>query len=427
MEFLLWAHLAISSSSHLSDELYSCGHHLRFSEGGYVQPTSRSKLDHSAGHVLIVDDEVALARVLTTILQREGFAAEAHSNASNALRRIAEEDFDVVVTDINMPDMSGVELLRHVREYDRDVPVILLTGSPAVESAALAVNYGALQYMLKPVPPEEFIKSIRRAIRLHRLAEAKRLTLQELGTHAGESGGAALEASFDRMLESLWVAFQPIVSSCDGRLYGYEALLRSEEPSLPHPGAVLDAAERLGRLADLGRRIRQRTFAALAQAEHEAWSLFLNLHPKDLMDDTLLYDLSKHASVMPRIVLEVTERAALEKVPAARERIAALRAAGCRIAIDDLGAGYAGLASFVQLEPDVVKLDMSLVRDADKSSVKQRLIRSLTEACKDLGYSVVGEGVETNEERDVLIELGCDLLQGYRFGRPARPFIQPVW
>lgn len=389
--------------------------------------TSRSKVEHSAGRVLIVDDEVALARALTTILEREGFAAEAHSSAPRALERLAEQEFEVVVTDINMPGMNGLELLRQVREHDRDVPVILLTGSPAVESAALAVNYGALQYMLKPVMPDEFLNSIRRAVRLHRLAVAKRLALHELGTHAGESGGAALEASFDRMLEKLWMAFQPIVSSQDGELYGYEALLRSDEPSLPHPGAVLDAAERLGRLGDLSRRIRQRTFAALAEAEDEAWSFFLNLHPKDLTDDGLLHDLSEHPSVVPRIVLEVTERAALEKVPAARERIGALRSAGCRIAIDDLGAGYAGLSSFVQLEPDVVKLDMSLVRDADKSSVKRRLIRSLTEACKDLGYSVVGEGVETDAERDVLVELGCDLLQGYRFGRPERPFVKPVW
>lgn len=391
-----------------------------------MSTTSRSKVEQSAGHVLIVDDELALARALTTILQREGFEAEAHSNAPRALERLGEQEFDVVVTDINMPGMNGLDLLRQVREYDRDVPVILLTGSPAVESAALAVNYGALQYMLKPVMPDDFLSSVRRAVRLHRLAVAKRLALHELGTHAGESGGAALEASFDRTLEKLWMAFQPIVSS-NGQLYGYEALLRSDEPSLPHPGAVLDAAERLGRLGDLSRRIRQRTFAALSKAEGEAWSFFLNLHPNDLTDDGLLNDLSQHPSLASRIVLEVTERAALEKVPEARERISELRRTGCRIAIDDLGAGYAGLSSFVQLEPEVVKLDMSLVRDADKSSVKRRLIRSLTEACKDLGYSVVGEGVETDAERDVLIELGCDLLQGYRFGRPDRPFVQPAW
>src|SRR5690606_5307899 len=180
---------------------------------------------------------------------------------------------------------------------------------------------------------------------------------------------AALEASFERALESLWVAFQPIVSCDGGKLYGYEALLRSDEPALPHPGAVLDAAERLHRLSDLGHHIRRRAFQSLT--EDQTWSLFLNLHPQDLGDDRLIEDLEAHPELLHRIVLEVTERHPLDKIPCARERITALRSLGCRIAIDDLGAGYAGLSSFVQLEPEVVKLDMSLVRDADKSGVKQ--------------------------------------------------------
>lgn len=384
-----------------------------------------AKNEAHEGRVLIVDDEAALSRAYVQLLARQGFRAEACVSAQEALRRASTEDFDCIVTDINMPGMNGVELLRQVRAHDRDVPVVLLTGAPAVESAAEAVNYGALQYLLKPVAADELIATVRRAVQLNRLAVTKRSALIQLGTHAGEGGRAALEASFERALESLWIAFQPIVTSDSGQLYGYEALLRSDEPELPHPGAVLDAAERLGRLPDLGRRIRRRALAELTP--DQTWSLFLNLHPRDLADDTLIEDLEAAPEFLSRIVLEVTERASLDHVPFARERIAVLRELGCRIAIDDLGAGYAGLSSFVQLEPEVVKLDMSLVRAADKSGVKQRLIRSLTDVCKDLGYSVVGEGVETPEERDILIELGCDLLQGYLFGRPGRPFVEPVW
>lgn len=372
-----------------------------------------------------MDDEAALSRAYVQLLKRQGFRAESCNSAQEALRLSSTEDFDCIVTDINMPGMNGVELLRQVRAHDRDVPVVLLTGAPAIESAAEAVNYGALQYLLKPVKADDLVASVRRAVQLYRLAVTKRSALIALGTHAGEGGRAALEASFERALESLWIAFQPIVTSDGGKLYGYEALLRSEEPELPHPGAVLDAAERLGRLADLGRQIRRRALAELTP--DQTWSLFLNLHPQDLADDTLIEDLEGAPEFLPRIVLEVTERASLDQVPFARERIATLRELGCRIAIDDLGAGYAGLSSFVQLEPEVVKLDMSLVREADKSGVKQRLIRSLTDVCKDLGYLVVGEGVETPEERDILIGLGCDLLQGYLFGRPGRPFVEPVW
>ena len=359
------------------------------------------------------------------LLTKHGFSAETHDNAKDALRRASEADFDVIVTDISMPDMDGIQLLRRIREHDLDVPVILFTGAPTVESATEAVNYGALQYLLKPVPTKEFLKTIRRAVQLRRLADAKRAALQELGTHAGEGPRAALEASFERALEGLWIAFQPIISAETGVLYGYEALMRSAEPSLLHPEALLDAAERLGRLSDLGRRTRE--LALDAFSKDQDWTLFLNLHPHDLSDDALLEDLLQRPDSLGRIVLEVTERASLETVPSARNKIASLRAIGCRIAIDDLGAGYAGLSSFVQLEPDVVKLDMSLIHEADKSGVKRRLIRSLTEVCQDLGYSVLGEGVETVQERDVLLDVGCDLLQGFRFGRPERRFAAPRW
>jgi EAL domain-containing protein (putative c-di-GMP-specific phosphodiesterase class I) len=128
-----------------------------------------------------------------------------------------------------------------------------------------------------------------------------------------------------------------------------------------------------------------------------------------------------------RIVLEVTERVSLDRIKDVRRRVQGLREIGFRIAVDDLGAGYAGLASFVQLEPDLVKLDMSLTRGVDKNATKQRLVSSMTQVCRDMGLLIVAEGVETAAERDTLCELGCDLLQGYFFGRPEAELRAPTW
>jgi EAL domain-containing protein (putative c-di-GMP-specific phosphodiesterase class I) len=120
------------------------------------------------------------------------------------------------------------------------------------------------------------------------------------------------------------------------------------------------------------------------------------------------------------VILEVTERSSFARVPELRDRIKVLRELGYRIAVDDLGAGYAGLTSFAALEPEVVKLDMALVRGVDHEPIKRRLVGSMARLCRELGILVVAEGVETPAERDVLVDLGCDLLQGYLFGRPAR-------
>ena len=93
----------------------------------------------------------------------------------------------------------------------------------------------------------------------------------------------------------------------------------------------------------------------------------------------------------------------------------------------DVGAGFAGLSSVVQLEPEFIKFDMALVRDIHREPTKQRLVRSMMALCRDMDVVAVAEGVETPAERDTLLELGCDVLQGYLFARPAPGFGEPVW
>jgi len=223
----------------------------------------------------------------------------------------------------------------------------------------------------------------------------------------------------------MWMAFQPIVDIRAHGVLGYEALMRSDEASMPHPGAVLTAAERTGRLLELGRRVRSLSAAAFTAAP-PGCLLFVNLHTRDLLDPELYDTRSGLAGIADRVVLEITERASLDDVGDILARVQRLRGMGFRIAIDDLGAGYAGLSSFAALEPDFVKLDMSLVRDVHKSSIRQRLIGSITKLCKDLGMKVVAEGIETTEERDAIRELGCELLQGYLFAKPGLPFPEVV-
>jgi EAL domain-containing protein (putative c-di-GMP-specific phosphodiesterase class I) len=145
------------------------------------------------------------------------------------------------------------------------------------------------------------------------------------------------------------------------------------------------------------------------------------------MDDELADPATPLAAIADRVVLEITERSSLGGLDDVQGRVAALRRLGYRIAIDDLGAGYAGLTSFALLEPEFVKIDMTLTRGIDKSAVKQKLVRSLTSLCRDMNMIIVTEGVETPAERDTLVELGCDLLQGYLFAKPGPPFPPVAW
>jgi EAL domain-containing protein (putative c-di-GMP-specific phosphodiesterase class I)/CheY-like chemotaxis protein len=372
--------------------------------------------------ILLVDDDPGVLHVTQRRLQKQGHHVVACSSGDHALSVLVQGAFDVMVSDIQMRGITGLKLLRAVRECDLDLPVVLVTGCPDVKSAADAVEYGAFRYLIKPVPFEEFSTVIGRAASFGKLARSKREYAETFASGRFRIGDrAGLDATLDRALSSLWMAFQPIVRATDSTVVAYEALMRVDEPMLPHPGAVLDAAERAGRTHDVGRAVRQSVVAS-AQHGNEDWLFFVNLHPEDLLDPALYLPDAPLTPLASRVVLEVTERVSLDNVSEVRERVAALRALGFQIAIDDLGAGYAGLTSFTLLEPEFVKLDMSLVRDVHDNPIKQKIIRSMVGLCKDMGKRIIAEGVESIGERDQLIELGCDLLQGYFFAKPGRPF-----
>jgi len=379
-----------------------------------------------AGRILLVDDDEAVSRVFAKALRREGFSVLATSNAFEARELFQREPIDLVLSDINMPGMTGVELLQSLRDENLDVPVILMTGAPDLSTATDAVALGALRYLTKPIDIAELERIAHKAVRLHRIARIKREALAQLGLEDKQLGDlAGLQAGFGRCLSTLWMAYQPIVLWSAHSVFAYEALLRSPEPTLPGPKAVLDAADRLNRVHELGRAIRRRVATDIARFPENA-QIFVNLHPFDLLDNELVLGHCPLTDYSRRVVLEITERATLEGMRDIRARVAALRALGYRIALDDLGAGYAGLTSFAHLEPDIVKIDRSLVENIGSDRTKQKLLGSLAQLCGQLDMRVICEGIETREERDTLLTLDCDLLQGYLFAKPERLPTPPV-
>jgi EAL domain-containing protein (putative c-di-GMP-specific phosphodiesterase class I) len=146
--------------------------------------------------------------------------------------------------------------------------------------------------------------------------------------------------------------------------------------------------------------------------------LAVNLHPLDLADPDLIDPLAPLSRVARRVVLEITEHASLDRLDDLELRIRVLRALGFRIAIDDVGAGYAGLDAVTRIVPDVLKVDRSIVHEVHLSSTKEKVIQSLARLCAELGVLMVVEGVEKQAERDVVRRLGCDMMQGYLFARP---------
>lgn len=369
--------------------------------------------------VLIVDDDPAFAKFLQRAIIEMVRSLAVASDAKDALERLATQEYDVVISDINMPGMTGLDLVRAVRAKDLDLPIILVTGAPSVDGAASALELGAFRYLQKPVDIPRLRECVSRAFAMRELARTK-------GGSVTTAERSALELAFRRAMATLKVVYQPIVDVNTKEPAGYEALMRPSDPMLSNPPAMLDAAEKLGALRLLGRRVRNLVAGEIERSGTHR-NVFVNLHSADLADDDLYDPAAPLTRQAPRVVLELTERASLEGISDLESRLERLRALGYRLAVDDLGAGYAGLSYFASIRPELVKIDMSLVRSVDTDPVRQRVVSSLVNLAVGLGMEVVGEGVETVAERDMMVRLGCHYLQGYALARPGPPFPTPQW
>jgi EAL domain-containing protein (putative c-di-GMP-specific phosphodiesterase class I) len=392
----------------------------------YGDPRSRGRggPDGGKGRILLIDDDVSVLKTYARVLERAGFTVVRRSSGADVERTVGDQSFDAIISDISMPGMDGTEVLRMVRERDPDLPVILMTGTGDLRSAAKAVELKAMRYLLKPVDLTLLVATVDDAVQLRTATSANRRTLERVGRAA--TAQRELAARFQRALGAVILHHQPIVSWTSRTVFAHEALLRSGERGMAQPMLLLSAAEELGRLTDLGRAVRRSAAEHLKRAPAGTCS-FVNLHPIDLSDEELYSEDAPLSAMASRVVLEITECASLDDTEDLPERLERLRAMGFRIALDDLGAGYASLSAFAHLAPHVVKLDKSLTGAVETDSTKQKLIGRLADLCHELDILVVGEGVENPSQRDMLVSLGCDLLQGYLFARPAPEFPDVAW
>lgn len=363
--------------------------------------------------VLILADEGPLQSSYTRFLRSTGFEVDTVSSCPELEARLAEgRSFDVVLGEVWWRGASVFDALPALRRRAPDVPVVLLASTPTIETALGALEHGVYRYLCRPLAADHLASELLAAAR-HGAEARHRRDVAEAADRARSD-----TAFLDEALAGLWLAAQPIVRASNRKVYAYEMLLRTRGSTPYAPTAVLAAAELSGRLPELGRSIRAEAAARL-QGMPPGTRIFVNLHPYDLLDDSLVGPDDPLRPFADRVTYEITERARLGDRDRAVAACARLRGLGFRLALDDLGAGYSGLASLVDLAPEVVKLDMSLVRGIDGDPVRTRLVRGIAGVCKELDIEVVCEGVETPKERDALLAIGIDLLQGYLFARPA--------
>ena len=215
---------------------------------------------------------------------------------------------------------------------------------------------------------------------------------------------------------AVYVDYHPIVITDTREIFGYEALARGVMRSLRSPEVMFDVAEEADLVWELSRLCRSRAIEGIDTRLQPNELLFLNVDPHDFSDPAFDENEVKYPR---RVVIEITERTAIKDYPKFRERLRLFRERGFRFAVDDAGSGYAGLGSIANLEPDFIKLDISLINAIDTNFIKQNLVATMVKFANDHGAKVVAEGVERAEEFKAVQDLGVHLVQGFFLHRPS--------
>ncbi len=227
--------------------------------------------------------------------------------------------------------------------------------------------------------------------------------------------------------ESIRTVFHPIVDLITNEVMGYEALSRGPAGTeYENPYILFDVAAETELLFELDRLCRKKALQN-AQDINPGHKLFMNCLPSAVLDpefrDSYLKTFLEELKLNPfNIVLEVTEREAIENYELFKEAVQYYSDLGFAIAVDDTGAGYSSLETVVELKPQYIKLDISIIRGIDKNILKQELIKAIMGLSKEMKSVVIAEGIETEAELNTLKKIGIGVGQGFLFAKPAPPF-----
>ena len=224
--------------------------------------------------------------------------------------------------------------------------------------------------------------------------------------------------------------FQPLVVLATGKLHGFEVLARWEHPDfgMVSPDKFIGMAERDGRVGEVSSQVLQKAFQAIA-LHGKGLRLAFNISPLQLQDLALpehIRRLAENAGFsLECATVEITESAMAENMASARTITRDLKAMGCRIALDDFGTGYSSLYHLKSLPFDELKVDRSFVSSMTAERESRKIVAAVVGLGQSLGLSTVAEGIETPEQADMLLRLGCDMGQGWHYGRPASAEMLP--
>jgi EAL domain-containing protein (putative c-di-GMP-specific phosphodiesterase class I)/PleD family two-component response regulator len=288
---------------------------------------------------------------------------------------------------------------------------------------------------------EAMLSRLELALSLARARQPRRVAIYRPELAPEVSAAYRLHNDMHRAVErgELRAMFQPQVDARSGLVVGFEALMRWRHPELGlvPPLKFIPLAEDNGQIVGMGewmlrKACREATaWQAMAPTGGAGIRVAVNLSARQFSDRLLQSHIEQaleHSGLGPEhLELEITESTAMLDLQHTLELLRRFKAMGLKLAIDDFGTGYSSLAYLKRFPLDILKIDQSFVRHLCSDRDDQAIARAVTTLAHSLGLKVIAEGVETKEQQDLLVQMGCDLVQGYLHGKPMAPPDALAW
>ena len=381
---------------------------------------------------LLVDDDAFMLISLRKILESLGVTSIISTDdAQEALKYLSNRNnrIDVVISDLNMPNMDGIQLLRHLGMQGLNLSVILVSGEDprlldSAKTLAQQQNLDILGSINKPVTKDKIQAMLR----------SYKPSVQS----APEGPGAMVfadELQTAIINDEISVHFQPQVNVKDGRIVGAEALARWKHPQknwIP-PGIFIGIAEKHKMIQPITDFVFQKSVSETARLRKLGlnFTISINFSAQVLssleLPEILCETLANSGLQPSNVIIEVTESSLADDMNVTLDILTRMRLKGFGLSIDDFGTGFSSMEQLHKIPFTELKIDRSFVHEANKNQASRAILESSIALAKNLKINCVAEGVETQEDWDLVAELGCDIVQGYFVARPQEPSAFLAW
>lgn len=370
--------------------------------------------------ILIVDDEKLARFTIREILVQAGHKIAEAANGNEAIALQKAEPFDIIVTDLNMPDMDGIEFFRHLSDIDYQGGIVLISGVgrrmlDTAENLAEAHNLNVLGTMEKPFIPAALANILGRR------------DFKTRGTAKGLITRVSKEELKQGIInDELVVFYQPKVDIATRAVVGVESLVRWKRPEsgIVGPDVFIPVAEKYGLIDDIAT-----TVMTMAFRQGGAWrgdglrlKVAINISMKNLshvdFPELVVTRAEESGLRAADIILEVTETQLMQDMVTPLEILTRLRLKGVTLSIDDFGTGYSSMEQLKLIPFSEMKIDRAFVQGAAHDPSARAILESSIALAKKLEMTIVAEGAENQEDWNLVADLGVDQVQGYFIAKP---------